>query len=300
MLNNILAALLCLSLSSVATVAGAADQPAAQQITAEQFLAKLNFQKGKITLPGGIATLDLPPNFRYLSPTDAEHVLVDAWGNPPDANTLGMIVPAALSPLERDGWGVVVSYEKDGHIKDDDADTIKYDALLKEMQQSVLEHNPERKQHGYPAMQLIGWAEPPSYAKATHKLYWAKELGVDGEGHSLNYNVRVLGREGVLNLNAVAGMDQLVAIKSEMKQVTGFAEFTEGNRYADFNGTTDKLAEYGIAALVAGGVASKLGLFGKLLAMLLVFKKLILLGLAAAAGGVFKFFGRKKKVDLDK
>ncbi|MEF3084030.1 DUF2167 domain-containing protein, partial [Luteimonas sp. SMYT11W] len=96
-------------------------------------------------------------------------------------------------------------------------------------------------------------------AKDTHKLYWAKDLMVDGGEHSLNYNVRVLGREGVLNLNAIASMQQIEAIKKEMQQVTAFTEFTEGNRYTDFDSKTDKVAEYGLAALVAGGVASKLG-----------------------------------------
>ncbi|WP_038488003.1 DUF2167 domain-containing protein [Janthinobacterium agaricidamnosum] len=301
MLKKFLAALLCLSVNASMAHAANDTRPAAQQMTAEQFIAALDFQKGKITLPGGLATLDLPANFRYLSPSDTERVLVDAWGNPPNAPTLGMVVPAAISPLEADGWGVIVTYEKGGHVKDDDADSIQYDALLKDMQQAVLDNNSERKKQGYPGMRLVGWAEPPGYAKSTHKLYWAKELGIDGmDGHSLNYNVRVLGREGVLNLNAVAGMNQIVAIKTEMKQVTAFTEFTDGHRYADFDGSTDKVAEYGLAALVAGGVASKLGLFGKLLALLLAFKKIIFIGLAAAAAGIFRFFGRKSKVNLDK
>jgi len=100
-------------------------------------------------------------------------------------------------------------------------------------------------------MTLVGWAERPSYDKANHKLYWAKELKAEGsQQDSLNYNIRVLGRKGVLVLNAVAGMDQIAKIRTEMKQVTAFSEFTDGNRYADFDSHTDKTAEYGIAALV--------------------------------------------------
>ena len=262
MLKRLLTALLCLTLSGLTAAAPADEKAAAPEMTAEQFLAQLHLQRGKITMPGGIATLDLPANFRYLSPTDAERVLVDAWGNPPGMVSLGMIVPAKTSVLERDSWGVIVTYEKEGHIKDDDADSIKYDELLKDMQASVLDNNAERKKQGYPGIHLMGWAEKPSYAKDTHKLYWAKDLMVDGGEHSLNYNVRVLGREGVLNLNAIASMQQIEAIKKEMQQVTAFTEFTEGNRYTDFDSKTDKVAEYGLAALVAGGVASKLGLFG--------------------------------------
>ena len=118
----------------------------------------------------------------------------------------------------------------------------------------------------------------------------------------MNYNIRVLGRQGVLVLNAVAGMNQIATIREEMKKVTAFSEFTAGNRYTDYNSATDKTAEYGIAALVAGGAAAKLGLFGKLFALLLAFKKLIFMAGAALVYGLFKFFsGRsEKKVNLDK
>ncbi|MGK5057837.1 DUF2167 domain-containing protein [Janthinobacterium sp. LB2P49] len=295
MLKRLLTALLCLTLSGLTAAAPADEKASAPEMTAEQFLAQLHLQRGKITLPGGIATLDLPANFRYLSPADAERVLVDAWGNPPGMESLGMIVPAKTSVLERDSWGVIVTYEKEGHIKDDDADSIKYDELLKDMQASVLENNAERKKQGYPGIHLMGWAEKPSYAKDTHKLYWAKDLMVDGGEHSLNYNVRVLGREGVLNLNAIASMQQIEAIKKEMQQVTAFTEFTEDNRYTDFDSKTDKVAEYGLAALVAGGVASKLGLFGKLLALLLAFKKVLILAVVGGGAAIVKFLGGKRK-----
>ena len=109
-------------------------------------------------------------------------------------------------------------------------------------------------------------------------------------------------------LNAISGMKQIAQVKDEMKKVTAFTEFTPGNRYTDFNSSTDKVAEYGLAALVAGGVAAKLGFFGKLLAILLALKKVILLGVAAIGGWVYKLFGRKKQqaaveapaVDLNK
>ncbi|QGZ41021.1 putative membrane-anchored protein [Pseudoduganella flava] len=275
--------------------------PAAAQQTAEQFLATLKFQDGRITLPGSIATLDLPAGFRYLDPDDSTRLLTDGWGNPPGPKTLGMIVPAAVSPLSAEGWGVVITYEKDGHVNDSDANDIKYDELLKSMQDSVAADNDERKKQGYAPMTLVGWAETPRYDKASHKLYWAKELHTGDDKHNaLNYNIRVLGREGVLVLNAVAGMDQISRIRSEMKTVTAFTDFTPGHRYTDFDSKTDKVAEYGIAALIAGGAAAKLGLFGKLFALLLAFKKVILLGVAAVGGWLWKLVGGRKKVDLSK
>ncbi len=305
-MRRIVIALLCLSLTAILP-ARAADPVAAQPtMTMAQFLASLTFREGKIKLPGDIATLDLPSNFRYLDQADTAKLLTDGWGNPPGAKTLGMIVPAAVNPLSPEGWGVVVTYDKDGHVKDDDADTINYADLLKQMQEGTLENNKERKEQGYAPMTLVRWAEQPSYDKAQHKLYWAQELHTEGDkDNGLNYNIRVLGREGVLVLNAVASMDQIAYVKREMKNVTAFTEFTPGNRYTDFNPTTDKVAEYGLAALVAGGIASKLGIFGKLLALLLAFKKIILIGLAAAGGWIYQLVGRKKAakaaaVDLSK
>lgn len=302
-MRRLFTALLCLSLA-ISLPAVAADS--APQMTAQQFLASLTFREGKITLPGEIATLDLPPNFRYLDPADAEKLITDGWGNPPGAKTLGMIVPSDVNPLSQAGWGVVVTYDKDGHVKDDDADHINYADLLNDMKQGMEEHNKERKQQGYPAMSLVGWAEQPSYDKAQHKLYWAKELHTEGSNdNGLNYNIRVLGREGVLVLNAVSGMGQIAEVKQEMKKVTAFTDFTPGHRYSDFNANTDKVAEYGIAALVAGGVAAKLGFFGKIFAVLLAFKKFIVLGVAALGGWLWKLLGRKKEaaasgVDLSK
>lgn len=299
MLKNLVLSLL---LALAALNPARADAPAAATNGLE-FEAALTFRTGKIALPGGIATLDLPASFRYLGPDDAEALLSKGWGNPPGAKTLGMIVPAGISVLTAGSWGVVVTYDEDGHVADDEADSIKYDELLKNIQQELVDANPERKKQGYAAMTLVNWAEAPRYDKTSHKLYWAQELHTDDSPvNTLNYNIRVLGRKGVLVLNAVAGMEQLAAIREEMKLITAVSEFTPGNRYSDFNSSTDKVAEYGLAALVAGGVASKLGLFGKLLALLLAFKKLIFIAIAAAGTVIYRFFAGRSgsKVNLDK
>lgn len=304
-MRRLITALLCLGLSATLPVITHAAEEA-PKMTAQQFLASLTFREGKIQLPGDIATLDLPATFRYLDPADAGKLLSDGWGNPPGAKTLGMIVPADVNLLSAAGWGVVVTYDKDGHVKDDDADKINYADLLKEIQESMIENNKSRKEQGYAPMTLVGWAEQPSYDKSQHKLYWAKELHTEGDNENgLNYNIRVLGREGVLVLNAVSGMNQIAQVKTEMKKVTAFTEFTQGNRYTDFNASTDKVAEYGIAALVAGGVAAKLGFFGKIFAVLLALKKFILIGVAAIGSWIYKLLGRKREekaaaVDLSK
>ena len=279
--------------SDASAVPAAAGESPAASTAAQKFESSLHFQTGPVTLPGGVGTLNLSNEFRFLDAADARRVLVEAWGNPPDAtkDVLGMIFPAELGPVSDHGWGVVVSYEKDGYVKDSDAESINYDELLKEMQSSAEDANGERQKQGYPAVHIAGWAERPYYDKASHKLYWAKELRFsDTQASTLNYDIRVLGRYGVLSMNAVAEIGQLAHVKQSMQQVLAFTDFNPGHRYADFNGSTDKVAAYGLAALVAGGVAAKLGLFAKLGALLLAFKKVIILALAGAGAAVAKLF----------
>jgi uncharacterized membrane-anchored protein len=141
----------------------------------------------------------------------------------------------------------------------------------------------------------VGWAEKPHHDASAKKLYWAKELNFEGSpSHTLNYDVRVLGREGVLSMNAVASIAQLQQIRSEMRPLIDVAEFNEGYRYGDFDAKTDRVAEYGLGALIAAGVGAKLGLFAKLGAFLLAFKKFIIIGLVALGGMLLKLLGKKK------
>ncbi|EPL03723.1 DUF2167 domain-containing protein [Pseudomonas sp. CF161] len=293
-LRLLLAALTLYAAPFSASAAAPADSNDADQATPEQFLASLSPQHGSIKLPGDIARLDLSKEFYYLNPTDTEKLLTEGWGNPPGFSNLGMIVPSNVSPLAAEGWGVIISYNDDGHISDEDAAKIDYNDLLKQMQAEDEEDNKQRKEQGYGALYLLGWAEQPRYDAQSHKMYWARELKAEeAKDSTLNYSIRVLGREGVLELNAVAAMADLPTIKREMPKVLASTNFTEGNRYADYNPSTDKLASYGLAALVAGGIASKAGLFAKLGVLLLAGKKFIVLGLVGLGVLIRQLFKKK-------
>jgi uncharacterized membrane-anchored protein len=269
-------------------------EPSSEQtMTADQFEASLHYKTGSIVIGDGLATLKISERFRYLDPADTEKVIVQAWGNPAGDGTLGMILPADVSPVRQNGWGVVISYEEDGYVSDADADSIKYDDLLRQMQESVREGNKERTKAGYPPLELVGWAEPPRYDKASHKLYWAKELKFgDSPTNTLNYNIRILGRRGVLVLNAVAGVDQLGAVKNDMQDILALTDFNPGHTYAEFDPGSDKTAAYGLAALVAGGIAAKTGLFAKLLALAIAGKKALIAGAVVLFGLLGRLFKR--------
>jgi len=260
----------------------------------KKFLGEMHYQSGNIAVPQAGATLNLAPEYRYLGAKDAQRVLEELWGNPPDDSVLGLILPEGEKTLQEEkSWAVVVTYSDDGHVTDEEAAKTDYAKVLKDMQESTHDENAERKKQGYDTVELIGWATPPHYDQANNKLYWAKELAFEGSSeHTLNYDIRALGRGGYLSLNAIAGMSQLPRVEAGMQRVLGMTQFDSGHRYADFNSSTDKVAAYGIAALVAGGIAAKAGLFAKLFAMILAAKKLIFVGLAAAAAAFRKLFKR--------
>ena len=264
-------------------------------IAAAKFESSLNYSTGRIVLADGLAELSLPPEFRYLDSNDSKRVLEDAWGNPNGDGTLGMVLPSEVSPLSPEGWAVIITYDEDGYVPDDEADSIDYDELLSDMRESTADANEERTQAGYEAVTLVGWAETPSYDKAAHKMVWAKELAFgDDPSHTLNYNIRILGRRGVLVLNAVSGMDQLPMIKATMPGLVEATDFNPGHTYAEFDPKIDKKAAYGLAALVAGGLAAKkLGLVALIGAFAAKFAKVIIAAVVAGGAIVAKFFGRK-------
>jgi uncharacterized membrane-anchored protein len=264
----------------------------------DEFERQLSYQTGDVSLRGELATAHLGDEFKFLGPEDARKVVVDAWGNPPSVTTnlVGMIVPTEASVIGPDGWGIVVSYTEDGHIEDEDAEDIDYDELMEDMKEGDKADNEARRAEGYGEAWLVGWAEPPHYDNDVRGLYWATELDPrNGGPHGLNYAVRLLGRKGVLELNAISSMDQLQAIKAPMETLLARVEFERGNRYEDFDPDIDEVAAYGIGGLIAGKLAMKAGLFAGLLKFLVAGKKFIIIGviaLGAAIKGVF--FGRNK------
>lgn len=269
-----------------------------QAAAIKQFEASLQWKTGDIALKNGLVNLRLPADFKYLDHANTVRVL-QAWGNSNVGETQGMLFPANMTPFSDNSWGVLITYDADGHIADDDAKKIDYAKLLADMQASVKESSEERKAHNEPGIELLGWATPPKYDEATHKMYWAKELRFEGsQENTLNYYIRVLGREGVLNLNAVATIKQLALVEKETPKILSFVDFTDGNRYADYKPGVHKLADYGLTGLVAGGLAvtaaGKMGLFKVILASLLAAKKFVLIGVFAAVAGVRAYFRRRK------
>lgn len=286
--------LLLATLLAATNLVRAQDDTNALPAEIVQLVKSLKYQQGEIDLRGGLAKLNVPKEFNFLGSDDAETVLVKLWGNPPSAEKpLGLLLPAGMTPLSSNVWVVTLSYVEDGYVKDTDASKINYDDLLKDMKKGIAENNKARQEKGYPAITLVGWAATPHYDAETHKLYWAKQVKFEGEENdTLNYNIRMLGRKGVLELNAIADIKQFETIDKQTPQILGMVDFQEGSRYADFDPKVDKVATYGIAALVAGGIAAKFGMFKMLWLGLLAAKKFVIIGVIAVVAFAKKFFNR--------
>lgn len=261
----------------------------AYQAWATEFLNSLSPRTGKIELPGSIASLQVPDNFYYLSPEDAKKVLEQAWGNPESDLNLGMLFPAQYSPLDGASWGVTIDYAEEGYVSDENAGEIDYQELLQTMQDDTREESAYRVEQGFDSIALLGWATQPYYDASSHKLYWAKELKFgDAEENTLNYNVRILGRQGVLILNFIAGMPQLAEIESSRDDVLAMASFNDGHKYSEFNPDIDQVAAYGIGGLIAGKVLAKTGFLAVALIFLKKFWFVLLLPLAWMKNIIFK------------
>lgn len=243
------------------------------------------------------AVLKLPAGYVYIPQPEAGQLL-QAMGNRPGDSLLGTVFPAGEGQ-----WFAVLRYISEGHIKDDDAKDWNADDLLKSLREGTEEANEERTRRGIPTMEVVGWAEKPAYDATTHRLVWSastRDKGTTGtDGLGVNYNTYALGREGYMSLNLVTDLNQLAKDKPAALELLGALQFNEGRKYADFNGSTDKVAAYGLAALVAGVAAKKLGLIAIIVAFAAKFAKLIFVAGAAAVYGIGKFFGLKKKSKAD-
>jgi len=243
------------------------------------------------------ATLKLPAGYFFVPKAEGTRVLRALGNVVNDSTFVGLVV----GQHQNDRWIVVIRYVKEGYIKDDDAKNWNADELLKNISDGVEEANKDRIARGFPATQVIGWVEPPGYDAGTHRLVWslsAKDKGEpDNAPKGINYNTYALGRDGYFSLNLLSGSERIASEKAVAHELLTDLSYNAGKRYEDFSATTDRIAEYGLAALIGGIAVKKLGLFALLIGLVLKFAKVIIIGAAVLGAGVMKFFRRKPRND---
>lgn len=217
--------------AALAASASAQENTAAEQrAAAERLLASLNRQTGTIPIDVAKADLVLGDRYYFVGPDQTRSILVDIWRNPPEAadNVLGMVFPKGKSFVD-DSWSAVITFERSGYVSDEDAKTIDYDALLADMRKSDEEQADSVRAQGYPAGIVQRWAQAPTYDAAKHSLVWARDIKFDGSSEdALNYDIRLLGRSGVLSMNIIAGMSQLGEVHEAARTFAQVASFRGG------------------------------------------------------------------------
>ncbi len=239
------------------------------------------------------AVLKLPAGYVWV-PEPAAGQLMKAMGNHADQREMGLIFPAS----DNEHWMIVANYEASGYIKDDDAKNWDVDELFKNLKEGTEAANAERREQGFGELELTGWVEKPNYAPNTHRLIWSMSTRKKGDPadapKGINYNSYALGREGYITLNLITRLDAVGADKRHAQVLLDALSYNEGKRYADYNASTDKTAEYGLAALVGGLAAKKLGMFALAAGFFAKFAKVILLTGAGLVAAFNKFFKRNK------
>lgn len=147
-------------------------------------------------------------------------------------------------------------------------------------------------------MIVVGWEQPPKYNPETQNLEWAVRATSEGEP-ILNYNTRLLGRKGTMEVVLVCDPNDLAATLPAYRKLLADHKFQTGESYAEYR-PGDKVAKYGLAALVVGGAAvgaAKLGLFAWLAVFFKKGFKLIIIGLIAVVAMfknvIARIFGRR-------
>lgn len=248
-----------------------------------------NWIEGGTTVDlGNIASVDLDPDFVFLDGEDTKQMALD-FGDPVYDTEIGSIYPMD----EDETWAVFFDYEETGHIKDDEKEKIDAKALLKSYKEGAEEVNKDRQPED--RYYVTGWDIEPFYDEQTHNLTWSLLLEDENKEAFLNYNTRLLTREGTISVVLVTDPQNMKADKQILdKKILSMLNVKDGNKYTDFDESTDKVAGYGLSALILGGaglaVAKKAGLIAVLLVFVKKFGVVIVAGLAALWG-----FIRKKK-----
>ncbi len=276
-----LALSICLLLSAGFQSPTLADDPKPN----EAAKPKIDWIDGPVTARlGNVAQIKIPEGYKFTG-KEGTRKFLELTQNPPNGSELGTIIPIVTKESSggesHDFWFVILEFNEVGFVKDDDRDKLDADGLLKSIKENTEESNSERAKRGWPAYHVESWYKPPFYDASTNNLTWAMQGYSQSDNKresSVNYSVRILGRRGTMSVDLVLGPDQVGEVVPKFNALLPGYSFLPGSMYSEFR-AGDKVAEYGLATLVAGGataIAAKTGLLAKLW-------KLIAVGIAALA-----------------
>ena len=218
----------------------------------------LQYETGVVHIANGIAQLTIPTGYKFLNAKQSKYIISEVWRRSPQPDLAGMLIPESQDPFAKDSYAFIINYEPRGHVNDGDAGKIDYDQVLRNLQRNEAYENAERRKMGYAPIHIVRWIQQPAYDKSGHILSWAKQIQADQKIEpSFSYNIRVLGRNGIVSLTAETSAAGQLLLKNDMQKVMHMVSFSAGHTYTDFNPKADKMAAWTIGTLVTGKILEK-------------------------------------------
>ena len=257
-----------------------AATPASSQSFWEQADALPWVRNGSFSI-GPWASVQITPQTKALGERDTSTFL-ELNGNPPTTSTY-------LVSYEDYRWFATFRFDPSGYVKDDEK--IDPDALLETLKEGNRAGMEDRKKRGLDPLRLEGWIIPPHYDVQTKRLEWGTKLRNEVDNRiTVNYSSRILGREGVMKATLISDPESLTENVAAFHNMLRNFSFANGQRYEQFR-DGDKVAAYGLGALVVGGAAAAAVKGG---AGMFKIIGIAVLGFFAAIGGFLKnMFSRK-------
>jgi uncharacterized membrane-anchored protein len=237
---------------------------------------------------GDLAEVNLPKGY-MLTDAEGTQKILQLLENPTSGNEMGLIMP----DRPENQWIAIFEYDESGYVSDEEKDDIDAEEILESIQEGNEYANEARRERDWAEVQVTGWAKEPFYNRKTNNLEWSIRGASEGQ-EIINYDTRLLGRGGVMSVTLLSNPENLATNMPEYTEIVEAFRYAEGNRYGDYR-EGDKIAEYGLIALMAGGGAAIAAKTGLLAQLALIFKKawkFLIVGVAAAGAGIKKFFGR--------
>jgi uncharacterized membrane-anchored protein len=217
---------------------------------------------------GNVAKIDVPDGYVFAGSEDTQK-LMEMMENPLSGNEVGFLAPGSHD------WFVVFEFEEIGYVEDDEKEALDADAILASLREGNDAANEIRRKNGWGTLDIVGWHQPPRYNVQTNNLEWATLARTESGETVINHNTRLLGRRGVMSATLVSDPGRIAEVLPVNSALLARYEYLPGDRYAEFK-AGDKIAEYGLTALITGGVAAvalKSGLlqkFGKFIVIAFV------------------------------
>jgi uncharacterized membrane-anchored protein len=216
--------------------------------------------RGPVTAKlGSVAELKVPEKFAFVG-DDGIKKFYELNQNSVSGREAGVL----LAP---EGWSLFFDYNDSGYVKDDEKDKLVAGKIMESMTANQDEANAARKARGWDEMKVTGWATPPHYDEKTNNLKWAINLTTSRDNFKttfINESIRLLGRGGVMEATLVTDPPTFKADEATAEQLlSANFGFVAGQKYSEWK-SGDKIAAYGLGALVLGGAGVLAGrVFGR-------------------------------------